>query len=159
MWPYYEYIIQILVSEIAFSSEHSSVDVSRIDHMSHVAGDSREPFRISSLCAQDADRRTEDGHMNVVMKMWTNLAGSRHAVARYQMRRRFIREPETNEDVLQCKPKRYPRANRRSVQRSASKVMSAVFILHMKFMPRMYAITNESCLCAAKDLLDAVEQN
>jgi hypothetical protein len=75
------------------------------------------------------------------------------------MRHGIIREPGTNEDALQCRHKRYPRANRRCVQKSASKVMSAVFIPLMKFLPRMYTITNESCPGATKDLLDAVEQN
>lgn len=31
--------------------------------------------------------------------------------------------------------------------------------LLMKFMPRMYTITNESCPGSTNDLLDAIEQN
>lgn len=68
------------------------------------------------------------------------------------MRRRFIREPETNEDTPQCKHERYPRANKRFVQKSAGKVMSTAYEFR-------YAITNESCQGVTKDLLRAVEQN
>jgi hypothetical protein len=70
------------------------------------------------------------------------------------MRRRFIREPETNQDTMQCKHKRFRGENKKCVQKSAGKVMSTVSVLLMEFMPRMYTITNESCPGATKDLLD-----